>query len=355
MANAVRALLDIEGPSGKMALWAENGHVAREAGWFAGNVYRPMGNHLAQALGDAMVVFGFAAGGGSFQAMDLPVETGRGVIDFTVPTAPPGTLDGALASLGLPLLALDMRRAPREGTLADWLGARLPTRDTGCCFADAMASQMEGHFTPRGAYDALLFVQRSTAARPNPGGRPPLRAKLPTEPALRNGGMEEGAPGEPPAGWQASLGRGRPPYEVLASTLKPKEGKRCAMIAREKSPLAWGVSSLRQKIDAAPFRGKRVRFRAAVRAEVSGAGHEAHLYARVAAPGASDSMGSPGDGTLAIAGTFDRADRRPGVAHVRRGGGRAEGGRDAHVGAALSGNGKAFVDDVSLTVIGDAK
>ena len=38
---------------------------------------------------------------------------------------------------------------------------------------------------------------------------------------------------------------------------------------------------LQQRIDAAPFRGKRIRLRAAVRAEVIGPGNQAHLWLRV--------------------------------------------------------------------------
>jgi erythromycin esterase len=345
MAENVRALLDLEGPAGKMALWAENGHVGRELTAFAGGVYQPMGYHLTQALGAALVTFGFAAGGGSFQALEVPMDTGRGVIDFTVPRAPPGSLDGALASLGLPVLALDMRRAPREGIVADWLGARLPTRDTGCCFSDAMVSEMRVPFTPRGSYDALLFVEKTSAARPNPGARWSALPVIPTEPALRNGGMEDGPPGEPPAGWvqQGDRPKARAPYQVLAITDHPREGKRCAVIARETSPWPRGDASLTQTIDAAPLRGKRVRLRAALRAEVNGVGNEAHLFAQVDGPGRR---------TLAVMSTFDRpiVDRAWRVYDVE-----VDVPQEAAsltVGAALSGNGKAFVDEVSLAVVG---
>jgi erythromycin esterase len=346
MAESALALLDLLGPSGKMAIWAENGHVGREAGWYGGSVYRPMGNLLAKALGDGVVSFGFAAGGGAFQAMEMPVETGRGVVDFTVPTAPPGTLDGALASIGIPLLAIDLRRAPREGDVAEWLGARLPTRDTGCCFSSAMVSELHGYTTPRGSYDALFFVGKTSAARPNPGARPLPHRAIPTEPTLRNGGMEEGPPGEVPAGWIATLPHGRAPYRVIASTERPREGKRCAVLARERAPWSWGEAELTQRVDAAPFRGKRVRLRAAVRAEVKGVGHEAHLFVRVEGAGGSD------DATLAIAGTFDRpiVDRAWRAYDVE-----VDVPQEAAsltVGAALSGNGKAFVDDVSLSVVG---
>ncbi len=348
MADDARALLDLEGPAGKMALWAENGHVMREPVWIEGGLYQQMGYHLKQALGDALVTFGFAGGEGSFQAMEVPMETGRGVVDFTVPTAPPGTLDGALASIGLPLLALDLRRAPREGAVAEWLGARLPTRATGCCFADGMVSEMEAHATPRGAYDALFFVEKTSAARFNPGARPGPRPKIPTEPALRNGGMEEGPPGEIPAGWVRHEGRtkARAPYQVTASTERPREGKRCGLIAREKSPWGWGEAELTQTIDAAPLRGKRVRLRAAVRAEVKGVGNEAHLFARV--------DGASGQGPVAIAGTFERpivdAAWRAYDVEVDV----PQEASAVTIGAALSGNGKAFVDEVSLEVVGSA-
>jgi erythromycin esterase len=83
-----------------------------------------------------------------------------------------------------------------------------------------------------------------------------------------------------------------------------------------------------------------------VRAEVKGVGHEAHLFVRVEGAGGSD------DATLAIAGTFDRpiVDRAWRAYDVE-----VDVPQEAAsltVGAALSGNGKAFVDDVSLSVVG---
>ena len=356
MADTVRALLDLEGPSGKMALWAANDHVEREATWFGGDTYRPMGNHLAQALGDAMVVLGFAAGGG------------------LVPGHGAASGDGARASgtspCPRPRRGRSTARWPRW-TSRSWrstcAGHRARARSpTGSARGSRRATRAAASPTRWSATWKDTSRPAAGTTRSSSSGRPPPPA--PTRAGARRhtrscrrslrcatGAWRRVPPGELPAGWQRSAPGGHAPYQVLASTERPEGGKRCAVIARERSPWAWGTAALRQKVDAAPFRGKRVRLRAAVRAEVSGVGQEAHLYVRVARSGASDWMGSPGDGTLAIAGTFDRpiVDRAWRTYDVEVDVPQEAG--TLTVGAALSGNGKAFVDEVSLSAVGEAK
>jgi erythromycin esterase len=165
MAENLRWVLEHEGPGTRAVLWAHNGHVARE---YAGMEW-PMGRHLAKALGPKLYIFGFAFHQGGFQAWNIsrePAEGRRGTVDFTVPPAPGDTLDAALAATGAPLLALDLRSVPREGPVAAWWRHTHRTRDIGSIYSD------EGY--PLGtvraleAYDGLLFVERTTPARPNP-------------------------------------------------------------------------------------------------------------------------------------------------------------------------------------------
>jgi erythromycin esterase len=347
MAENVQALLDLEGPTGKMVLWAHNAHVARAQSAGA----RSMGSYLSDALGADMVVFGFAFGEGSFQAMEMPFDTGVGLRAFTVPLGPPGSLDATLAALGKPVVAVDLRRAPRAGVVGEWLGARLSTRSFGAGYSEAQPGMWFQRQDVRTEYDALLFVSKTTAARPNPGGkrlRPPI---LPSAGALVNLGMEEGAAGELPAGWQGTPADVRAPYRVASTGERPREGKRCAVIARERSPWPWGVGKLWQQIEAAPFRGKRVRLRAAARAEVRGFGNEAHLAVTVKGP--ASPMALLGE-VLAVGATFDRpiVDRAWRYYEVEADvPAKAE---SITVAFALAGDGKAYVDDVSFTVVTSA-
>src|SRR5207253_2428161 len=85
----------------------------------------PMGAALRKIYGDQMVVFGLAFNEGSFRARDNRTGMMR---NFTVPAAPPDSLDATLAAAGIPLFALDLRQAPNSGPVPDWLSVPHKTR-----------------------------------------------------------------------------------------------------------------------------------------------------------------------------------------------------------------------------------
>jgi hypothetical protein len=83
------------------------------------------------------------------------------------------------------------------------------------------------------------------------------------------------------------------------------QGKRCALLSGE--PLkgqAFAFGNLMQSVDATPYRGQRVRFRAAVRAEVAVPGNQAQLWLRV-------------DRKEGMTGFFDNMQDRPIIAPGR--------------------------------------
>jgi len=158
MAANVKWILD-HSPKAKIVLWAHNGHVRADSY----GTYLTLGSELRRMYGKQMVVFGFAFNQGSFQAM----ETGQGVHDFTVPPAPDGSLDANLAATGIPLLALDLRSAPESGPVADWWKDRHISRSIGALFSDKTASRYLMSLPATRAFDVLLFVEKTTAARKN--------------------------------------------------------------------------------------------------------------------------------------------------------------------------------------------
>jgi erythromycin esterase len=167
MAENARWILEHEGRGAKMVLWAHNGHVAKGDG--GGSV--SMGEHLRKALGDGLYVFGFAFNQGSFQAIYLPASKEdplRGLIQHTVPPAPPEWLDASLAAAGLPLFALDLRSLPNDGPVATFWSERRLTRETGAVYRQGLPPRP---VVPAERYDGLLFVESTTAARANPTGR----------------------------------------------------------------------------------------------------------------------------------------------------------------------------------------
>jgi len=160
-------------------------------------------------------------------------------------------------------------------------------------------------------------------------------------PQPENLGFEEGELGEKPIGWNVTM----PGYNATITEEGAKTGKRCALLASIKGEKKARFGNLMQSIDAAEYRGKCVRLRAAVRAEVTGDENAAQLWFRVDRP--NKTMGF-----------FDNMADRPIrdkewkyyeiVAHVHRD------AESLNFGLMLRVDGRAWLDDVSLEPIGAA-
>ncbi len=154
MAENVKWILD-HNPQAKIVLWAHNGHVAT-----TGFSYATMGSALRRMYGEEMVVLGFAFNQGSFQAVS---QGGGGLKNFAVPPARPETMDGTLAAAGIPLFALDLRSAPA------WFAQPRGSRQIGAVYPEGDPYAFVANIVPKDAFDALFFVETTTAARKNPG------------------------------------------------------------------------------------------------------------------------------------------------------------------------------------------
>lgn len=168
MAENARWLLEQEGPEAKMVLWAHNGHVSTTPSL----PNTTMGRHLRMALGDSLYVFGFVFNQGSFQAMEAPPpgKSARGLIVHTVPPARPGTLDAALASVGQPLFALDVRGVPRGTPLGAFLRETRWSRQIGAVYGEGFP---EDRVALAEEFDGVFFVEHMHSATATPTGRRP--------------------------------------------------------------------------------------------------------------------------------------------------------------------------------------
>ena len=156
MADNIKWIAD-QNPGAKIIVWAHNGHIAH------GGVpsYVPMGAYLRKMFGSQYVNFGFDFNEGSFQAM----ESGKGLHDFTVGPAPDGSLDATLASAGMPIMALDLRKPPKEAAVANWLKAAHQTRSIGAVFSKEQAANDFVSAAAPDMFNVLLFIEKTTAAR----------------------------------------------------------------------------------------------------------------------------------------------------------------------------------------------
>lgn len=170
MAENIKWILD-QNPGAKIVLWAHNGHVATGGG----GGYEPMGVSLRRMFGNQMVVFGFAFNQGSFQAMEMPFPSKTGLRNFNLDPSPEGSLDAMLASAGLQIAAIDLRALPKTGEVAKWFSAPRATRSIGAGYGEQFAANFLVDQVTPGIYDALLFVEKTTAARPlgKGSGTPP--------------------------------------------------------------------------------------------------------------------------------------------------------------------------------------
>jgi len=157
MADNVKWILD-RNPKAKVVLWAHNGHVATGGGFMSAS-NPSMGGVLRQMLGRAMCVFGFAFNQGSFQAVP---QNGGVLKDFTVSPLAGDSLDAALATASIPVFAIDLRRAP------DWFKTPRRSREIGAVYPDGVPEAFTMSVIAPDAFDAMLFVEATTAAKKNP-------------------------------------------------------------------------------------------------------------------------------------------------------------------------------------------
>ncbi|HET8775563.1 MAG TPA: S41 family peptidase [Thermoanaerobaculia bacterium] len=154
--------------------------------------------------------------------------------------------------------------------------------------------------------------------------------------APANFDFESGAPGEMPPGWLSPAAAAG--YTAALSTETPKQGKQCVRLSGSSS----GFGNILQRIDATPYRGKRVRLRAAVRVEGAVAMAAAALWMRVDRPekqmGFFDNMG-------------DRPIHSAEWAYYEIAGDVAEDAELLNLGMMLYGEGTAWLDDVTLETV----
>ncbi|MGP0069781.1 MAG: S41 family peptidase [Isosphaeraceae bacterium] len=159
-----------------------------------------------------------------------------------------------------------------------------------------------------------------------------------------NPDLEGGTLGQVPSGWFVPIPSREGGYSAQLTEDRPKQGRRCVLLSGEaaKRPNA-SFGNLMQSFDATPYRGRRVRLRAEVRAQVAGAGNQAQLWLRVDRKGGR-------------AGFLDNMADRPIVDAAWREyqivGDVAEDAEGISIGLILIGNGRAWLDAVSLEAIG---
>ena len=161
MADNIEWIAD-QNPGAKVVIWAHNLHV----GYSPYSGISSMGGYLRNMFGPQMMNFGFAFNQGSFQSKDMS-DPQQKLRNFTVDSAPEGSLDRALAATKIPIFALDLRHLPKDGPVSQWFSQPHRSRSVGSGYSDALAPRLWSETPIAEEFDALLFVEKTTAARPN--------------------------------------------------------------------------------------------------------------------------------------------------------------------------------------------
>jgi erythromycin esterase len=146
MAANVRWVLEQEGARGRVVVWAHNAHVQRVPIDLPGVTTAPatsMGQRLSQALGAGYRALGTAMGRAPGDSAD----------------ADPATIDGILTRVGRPTFLVSLG-APSSPLVRRWLTAPQRMRFPG----------PDLRLVPAVAFDALIFVDRTTPATRVPEG-----------------------------------------------------------------------------------------------------------------------------------------------------------------------------------------
>ncbi len=109
-----------------------------------------LGGYAESMLGADYLSIGFTYSQGTLPSEWMSYQT-----EINKPS-PPGSLDEALGMVGLPLFLLDLRHAPREGPVHEWLNQEREHR---------MGSLPPHQVYPAKAWDVLFHIDRISSAR----------------------------------------------------------------------------------------------------------------------------------------------------------------------------------------------
>ena len=154
--------------------------------------------------------------------------------------------------------------------------------------------------------------------------------------------FERGEPGRMPLGWEVPGYAVKLGVTAWLSDENPKEGKYCLQMQTKREFKDTDYGSIMQSVDARQYRGKTVRFRAAVKAEISSPAGSAQLWLRERLaneePGTLISM----DEDPILFPSWDYYEIEMRVSRFAE---------QLNFGLLVYGNGRAWIDDASIEII----
>jgi erythromycin esterase len=206
---------------------------------------------------------------GGFKALDVNMPS-KGMYNFSVEQAPTGTLEHTFAGAGLPLAIVDMNQLPKGGPIHEWFYTKRPTRHSGAGYNVNRPDDYFWSYIPAEAYDALIFLDTTTPVMSiNKADYDVIWMLDKKFDYPMNLDFELGNSGDIPEGWLVWSKFQRLGVQFEVTDENPYQGKNSVMLYRPDS-VTFGelTPNLTQTIDATPYRGKKIRMKAAVRSDV---------------------------------------------------------------------------------------
>ena len=153
--------LDHEGEVARMAIWAHNGHIARN--WEEWE-WRPLGFHLAEALGNDYVAIGFSTCKGTLFAGDAE---GTQRTTWDVPEYPSESSAAALCHADIPNYVLDLRTLDPETPGGQFFSSSRPFMVIGSHHGtteEALSSAWQDQQLLE-MFDLLIHIQETSATQ----------------------------------------------------------------------------------------------------------------------------------------------------------------------------------------------
>ena len=267
MAENLSWILEQGGPDARVVVWAHNIHLADFVSDEDTDPVPVAGYNLRRKYGDDVVIFSFHFDRGAFTALDS-TDPSLGLSPFDVGPAPGATVEARFVDAGLEYAMVDLRNLPQDGPVTDWFAGPRPTRFSwGGYDRTAPEDHIDTYVFPE-AFDVLAFVRTAVPTRMI---EPADHGQVPVLNQPVNLDFEYGTVGAAPTGWFAWSKLRRLGFEIETSADGAAGGRRAARIHRaaDEHQIGEVAGSLLQYIDAGPYRGRTVRIRASVRAEIS--------------------------------------------------------------------------------------
>jgi erythromycin esterase len=264
-AQNLKWIMDQETTDSKMIIWAHNSHVSN----FTIDGYEFMGSHMKNWYNEEIKIFGIFFNQGEFAARDVG-NPSNGVNKFLVGPAPEKSVEIRIANSGNKLAALDLTKLPDNGFIHDWFNQEQPTRNSGGGYNENDAEHYFVEYNLAEAFDALIYVDSTSAVKYVNHSDFDISASIYKRlVGPSNMDFEDNNIGESPNDWVAWSKFKRLGVNMIVTDDNPFSGQKSAMLQRSSSHRFGDITpSIRQYIDAKPYRGKRIRLRIAARAEL---------------------------------------------------------------------------------------